>query len=64
MRLKIISDGTQEGTKVIDSKTGEELEDVLEVHYEVTECGVEAVVILECVAAEIESDFDIEEDLA
>ena len=36
MKLRITSDGTFEGTKVIDSETGKELEDVYSVEWYVS----------------------------
>lgn len=34
MRLKIVSDGTREGTKVVNAETGEEVENVVAVRWE------------------------------
>lgn len=33
MKLKLISDGTPNGTKIVNSETGEELEDVYSAHF-------------------------------
>lgn len=36
MKLKIISDGTSFGTKIIDSTTGEEVEEITSIRWEIT----------------------------
>ena len=36
MKLKIISDGTSLGTKIVNSDTGEEVEEITSIHWEIT----------------------------
>lgn len=35
MRLKIVSDGTRKGTHVVDAKTGEELQDITDLQWNI-----------------------------
>lgn len=53
MKLKIISDGTGRGTKVVDAETGEELKYVTEIVWRIEALGyASATVYLDFVAFE------------
>ena len=54
MEIKIISDGTSLGTKVIDAETGKELRDVQWAKWEL-EVGELATVELKIIGVEIEA---------
>lgn len=47
MRLKIISDGTAHGTKIVDEKTGEAIENALMVSWSISTEEAQSVVMLE-----------------
>ena len=46
MKLKIVSEGTGETTKVVNAETGEEVEDVLSLELSMDAFNVEAVVLI------------------
>lgn len=53
MKLKIISDGTSEGTKVINAATGEEIEGVERIQWTVTGAGVSVDLMMVGVPIEV-----------
>ena len=46
MKLKIVSEGTGETTKVVDAETGREVENVLSLELSMDEFNVEAAIII------------------
>lgn len=46
MKLKIVSDGTPETTKVVSAETGEAIEDILSVELSMDAFNVEAAILL------------------
>jgi hypothetical protein len=63
MWLKIISDGTVKGTRVVDAQTGEEVGNVTAVSWSMGNDGLtEAVVTLGCVPAEVAGEMEIEQE--
>lgn len=63
MKLRIISDGTREGTHVIDAETGKEVEGVLKVRISIDRDGVEAEITVAGVDLDI-IGFDSKEQEA
>jgi len=56
MKLKIIADGQNpKATKIVDTDTGEMLEDVLGVEISIHAMGIEAAIIMSAVDLEIEN---------
>jgi len=62
MKIKIISDGTIEGTKVVSAKTGEEIESVTKIGWmaESGEIYSRAIIEIINVPVEIESDAELQ----
>lgn len=56
MRVKIVSDGTLKGTKVVDCISGEELGKVEMVNWSVGSLGAEALVHLYMLPVEVEGE--------
>jgi len=55
MRLKVISDGTQGGTKVIDAATGKEMKHVLAIRINIDPQHFEAEVLMSKVDLELDN---------
>ena len=61
MRVKIISDGTVTGTKVVDAKTGETVEGVDRVRFVADAAHDSIQAVIHVVNPEIEAAVDVEE---
>lgn len=61
MKLKLISDGTTQGTKVVDIKSGEMIENVYHIRWELT-TGGKSMMILDLVDIPAEVIGHAEED--
>jgi hypothetical protein len=45
IKLKIVSDGTSNGTHVVDRETGEELKDIMEIEWRITVGNIAEVIL-------------------
>ncbi len=62
MRVKIISDGTARGTRVVNADTGEAIGGVVGIHWHLTVKGVIADVTLDLLKVPVELKGEVKED--
>lgn len=63
MKLKIVSDGTFLGTKVINLETGEELEDITKINWQISfPYGAEILLGLSNIPVEVIGDIKTENE--
>ena len=62
MRMKIVSDGTADGTQVVDAATGERLEGTYGVTWSISvdDCVADATISVRKVAVEVEAEVSDE----
>ncbi|MEX2444503.1 MAG: hypothetical protein WD492_12920 [Alkalispirochaeta sp.] len=62
MKLKVVSDGTPEGTQVMSAETGELIEGLTEVRFRVPADGLPiARITVERIEADVQGDEDVSE---